>query len=1055
MAVDASDQIEKFQEFLESHYKKELYKLQSQDKKFLVIDFAELSKFDPDLAEQLLEEPTETIRACEVATEQFGVGNLRARFTNLAASQKVEIRNIRSTHLDKFIFFEGIIRQSSNVRPQVVSAKFECPSCGNAIRIPQLDETFREPSRCTCGRKGKFRLLSKELVDAQRLVIEESSEDGGAQPKRLSVFLREDLVEPRMEKKTIPGSKVRVVGIIKEIPIPLKSGGTSVRFDLAMIANFIELVEEDFSEIEIDEEDEKAIKQLAGGKDAFQKLTNSIAPSIFGHERIKQTILLQLLGGVRKKKPDGTTIRGDIHVLLVGDPGCIVGDSRVALLHKGMNEIQSLGKTHLQPIKEVVTKIRKNQNDKPYDFATVFHKYLKQPVLKLVTETGKEITCTYNQPFLTKYGWERADEILPGTNIRVMPKIPNLVKYLAPTNFIAVEKKAGCLKKVSIPDKLTPELASLYGYIIGDGHVHTNGYRIACYVNNEETDLIPKLSEFWKNTFAVEPVITTRDGGMEVKTIDNGNGLLRQIISTQQMHIMEINSRQVASSLSFLANKRVPGQIFKSPNRVIAKFVSWLFEADGCAFATGRGRTSVQLKSRSSGLLKDVQLLLLYFGIQSRIIEDNLCIRRSRDMKLFAEHIGFNSEKKKNALGNVLREIKIKCDANKRKHPQRYEKVKDVIPCGVMDVFDFEVPISHSFIANGIVCHNSAKSSMLMFTSKAAPKARYVAGRSTSGAGITASLVKDEFMRGWALEAGAIVLANKGIMLLDEMDKMSVEDTSALHEAMENQQVSIAKANVQATLKAETSVLAAANPKLGRFDPYAPIAQQINLPPALINRFDMIFIVKDKPNKIEDEKIATHVLNIQRSVDHVKSPVDPQLLRKFICYVKQKVFPVLTEEAMEEIKNFYVELRNSGTVGDEAALKPVPITARQLEGLVRLAEASARVTLSDKVTKEDARRAIEMLRSALEQVGIDPATGKIDIDRISTGISTSERGKIIRIRGIINDFDSKGRKTIPVEEIVSEASKVGISEEKVHEAINQLKRGGDIFEPKRGFIQKL
>ena len=399
-----------------------------------------------------------------------------------------------------------------------------------------------------------------------------------------------------------------------------------------------------------------------------------------------------------------------------------------------MDKIQNLGKEHLQPIREVVARIRKHPKDKGYDFATKFHYYRSQPVLRLVTETGKEVICTYNQPFLTKEGWARADEILVGERIRVMPKIPNIAKKLAPTNFIRLEKEfAAPLKEVAIPDKFTPELAALCGYVIGDGHVSKRGYSVNCYVNDEETDLIGKLSELWAKTFNAEPSIQVKNLNGSVKTIDDGNGLLRQIISTQKLHVLELNSRQVAQSLSFLSDKRAPQQIFQSPKHVIAAFVSWLFEADGCAFGNGRGRTSIQLKSSVAGLLKDVQLLLLYFGIQSRIIGNNLCIRRSHDMELFAKRIGFNSEKKKAALLKVLESAKGRNDKQKRKL-QRWEMVAEILPAGIRDVYDFEVPVTHSFVANGIVCHNSGKSALLKRVSAIAPKGRYVSGRGVSGA---------------------------------------------------------------------------------------------------------------------------------------------------------------------------------------------------------------------------------------------------------------------------------------------------------------------------------
>ncbi len=181
-----------------------------------------------------------------------------------------------------------------------------------------------------------------------------------------------------------------------------------------------------------------------------------------------------------------------------------------------------------------------------------------------------------------------------------------------------------------------------------------------------------------------------------------------------------------------------------------------------------------------------------------------------------------------------------------------------------------------------------AKSVMLGFIAGVAPKARYVSGKSASGAGLTATVVKDEILKGWGLEAGAMVLANKGIVCIDEFDKMDEEDRSAMHEAMEQQTITISKATVQATLRAQTSVLAAANPKFGRFDPQQSIPKQVNLPPSLLSRFDAIFIMRDIPSKDRDEAIAMHVLGEHKQeVKH--ATIDKELLKKYISYTKQKV----------------------------------------------------------------------------------------------------------------------------------------------------------------------
>ena len=284
---------------------------------------------------------------------------------------------------------------------------------------------------------------------------------------------------------------------------------------------------------------------------------------------------------------------------------------------------------------------------------------------------------------------------------------------------------------------------------------------------------------------------------------------------------------------------------------------------------------------------------------------------------------------------------------------------------------------------------------------------------------------------------------------------MAVEDTSALHEAMAQQQISISKANIQATLMAETTILAAANPKLGRFDPYQTIAPQIDMPPALINRFDLIFPVRDMPDKGMDTKIASHVLNLQKSGDSLEPEIPLDLFKKYISYARKNVKPKLSEGAIFEIKDFYVKLRNTGSSSDDM-VKPIPISARQLEALVRLSEASAKIRLSKVVSKGDARRAIRILRRCLMEVGFDYETQQIDIDRISTGISTKQRSRVILVREIIKKLGEKSeRKTIPLEDVIAEAGDKQIDEAGVEEVIERLKKEGEIFEPKRGFIQKI
>jgi len=650
-------------------HKKSLGASLRKENNVIFLDFIELTEFSNKLSDEILANPEETLQIIEQAIEQSGlIENARVRLSNLPKVQDIKIRNIRSKHLNEMVVVEGIIRQASDVRPQVVNAKFECPSCGTVISVLQIEKKFREPSRCSCGRRGGFKLISKEMVDTQRLVIEESPESltGGEQPKRINVFVKEDLVEPRMEEKTTPGARVKIIGVLKEVPVPLSTGGMSTRFELAIEVNNIIPLEETFEELDIGDEDERQILELSEDPEVFNKLAKSISPSVWGYDEIKKSLVLQLFAGVQKEKSDGSKSRGDIHILMIGDPG----------------------------------------------------------VAKSVT-------------------------------------------------------------------------------------------------------------------------------------------------------------------LGFMAN--------------------------------------------------------------------------------------------------------------------------------------------------------------------ISPKGRYVVGKSASGAGLTATVVRDEYLKGWSLEAGAMVLANRGLVCIDELEKMDPQDRSAMHEAMEQQSVTISKANVQATLKAQTSVLAAANPKFGRFDPYQSIAQQIDLPPTLINRFDIIFTMRDLPDKQKDEKIATHVLN-EHSTKSKDMLIPRDLFRKYVAYAKQRIHPELSKEAVEELKTFYVELRNK-PISSESAMRPIPISARQLQALVRMSEAAAKLRLSKTVTKEDAEIAIELMKYYLMQVGYDYESKTFDIDKISTGIPTSQRSKIITVRETINHLEGRLGSLIPVEELEKELEGK-LSKTEIDEAISKLQASGDIFKPKRGYVQR-
>jgi replicative DNA helicase Mcm len=677
---DTKTLIKRFYKFFEEYKKKEIKKAINEGEAFLPLSFFDISEYDFELAEEILNNPRDVISIMEQTLRQFTEDetsyqrDIRIRFTSLPVSEQLMIRNIRSEHIGKLIILEGLVRRKTDVRPRLQYIEYLCtnPSCNysqDKIKVPQYEDKAKVLKACPKCKSG-IEAVNKVLIDSQHLVLEEipeQLENSSDQPKRINVLLQDDLVSPFKDSRTNPGSRVFVIGIVKELPLTTKTGAESTSYDLLVDGNYIDLSEEDYSEITISKEEEQQIKDLAKKDDIIEILVKNTSPSIYGHNKIKEAILLQLFGGSGGEKGDGIKTRGNIHVLLLGDPG-------------------------------------------------------------------------------------------------------------------------------------------------------------------------------------------------------------------------------------------------------------------------------------------------------------------------------------------------------------------------------------------------AAKSQLLKSASTIAPKSMFVSGKAATAVGLTASVVRDEITKSWALEAGAMVLASGGMCAIDELDKMSEEDTSAMHEALEQQTVSIAKANIRATLRCETTVLGAANPKHGRFDPYGDLMKQINFPPALVSRFDLIFIMRDIPDKKRDDMIADHILQTHRDKTKTITELSSDFMKKYVAYSKTNN-PVLTQNAIEKIKDFYVAMRGAGA-DEEGGVKSVSITARQLEAIVRLAEAYAKIALSKQVKVYHAQKAIDLMMYCLEKIGIDPKTGQIDIDKITSGITATTRNQYKTISQIIEKLEIE-KPEISIDDIIEEAKKMKINKTEVEKVIDKLKQEGLIYEPRKNIYKTL
>jgi replicative DNA helicase Mcm len=343
----------------------------------------------------------------------------------------------------------------------------------------------------------------------------------------------------------------------------------------------------------------------------------------------------------------------------------------------------------------------------------------------------------------------------------------------------------------------------------------------------------------------------------------------------------------------------------------------------------------------------------------------------------------------------------------------------------------------------------TAKSQLLQYVARIAPRGLYTSGRGTTAAGLTAAVIREKG-GGMSLEAGALVLADKGICCIDEMDKMRPEDRVAIHEAMEQHTVSVAKGGIVATLNARTAILAAANPALGRYEPHRTVSENISLPVTILSRFDLIFVLRDVPNKESDSKMSSHILELHRKGSSpVETPIPVELLRKYISYAKGTK-PILGQEAIKRLNDFYLAMRSAS----EAEGSPVAITARQLESLVRAAEARARVALRNEVSAEDAEAAIAIMKRSLGEVGIDLSSYKMDIDLIMTGKPKSMRD---RLQIILSTLMEMERETGIVEKmaLLSELeTKHSIPRGEAEHLIGQLLREGTVYEPRENYLKK-
>ncbi len=1185
----------------------------------LAVDFQDLVTFDNIFYEKASEKPTDLLSSLndallsilrsedekyvEDTIEKMGSGIFKVRIVNY--SEHIALRAIRSKHIGRLIHISGILMRASEVKPLLEIGVFECRGsagqCGNEIPVFQEEGRFTTPLFCDACNTSKpsVKLIPEKsvFIDWQKIRVQESPDElpPGQMPRSVDVTLRGDIVDISR-----PGDLVKVTGMLQTSPDFSRRGGRLATFNVFIDAIGVEVSEKEYEQIEITEDDEQEIKSLAEDPYVHGRIFASIAPSIYGHDLIKESIALLLFGGVGKTLPDGTRLRGRSNILMIGDPGTgksVHGKEKIFLRDTSTDSTWSIRKigevidTMMNKYpSEVITKddtdvLRLVSDSELYTISIDLEnlktkksrivevsRHRTDSLVRIYTASGRTALMTPDHSLSTMIDGHlhvlMARDLKPGIFLPIARAIrfcdesfitkvdisegisdDNLVQSdiiceqisQIGQNLISVDTAAATANIASstirsyvanptvIPAKgwirqkhdnswfprkipFDEKLGRIIGFYLSEGNVETNMVRftnldatIKTKLDSDLKSLFGKASSFERGVYICQSSISQwflemfGSGAAEKKLPDlffatpiefrrsllsayfSGDGWIEEksasIYAVTKSQDLAYQLSDLLSTIGIFASiskRKLKSGPYK--NRIYYKIA--INGEELLEFHREIGFVSPTKRERLENLVKNLSMRQRY---QSKDIIPNfgnLCIQAAKDLGIRS----IRGSSSRNFLGEIrgktyrqrmgrkyLQNLIIRLiqfgleDA----HSDALDSLKTLAASDIFwdkviriehvdkdaIVYDLGTEDGHFVLANGnLIVHNSQ---ILKFVSGLAARGLYTSGKGTTAAGLTAAVVHDSDTGAMTLEAGALVLADQGIACIDEFDKMDPNDRTAIHEAMEQHTVSIAKAGIVATLNARTSILAAANPTLGRYEPSLSIQDNIKLPFTIMSRFDLIWILVDTVEASKDRELAQFILGMHQMKKTTRksavAPISPEFLKKYIGYANRYVIPQLTAEAAEVIENFYVDLRKSA----EGGAAPVPITARQLEALVRLAEARAKMALRTKVTKEDAEASVRLLEESLRMVALDRITGKIDIDRLVSTMSAAQRSSSDIILKAMRDFEADGTSTVTQDALIQRVVSMGLAAERAEEVIRKLVAEGILFYPRDGRIKRI